>query len=91
MTHTTGHAVNTAGVACPTKEFRGRTLFVVPQHYAVCGKADQRLLPPNYLEAPKNAAVKSKILAKRATDKAVKAAQTAEKMTMQASRESKHS
>jgi hypothetical protein len=74
-TNTTGHAVNTAGVACPTKKFKGMTSWVVPQHCTICGKADQWHIPANCLEAPQNATLKAKILARRAADKAVKAAQ----------------
>ena len=55
--NTTGHAVNSAGVACPTHGFRGRTLFVVPQQGAIYNKIDQWHLPQSCLEAPQNVAL----------------------------------
>jgi hypothetical protein len=73
---TTGHAVDSAGMTCPTNKFRGRTSFVVPQHCTIYNKADHWHLPQNCIEAPHNAVIKVKILAKRAADKVVKAAQT---------------
>ena len=75
--NTTGHTVNSAGIACPMKKKFGRMSFVVPQHCAVCNKAEQWHLPQNCLEAPHNTTLKAKILTRRAADKAVKAAQTA--------------
>lgn len=36
----TVHALNLAGIAFPTNNFRGRTLFVVPQHCAICSRWD---------------------------------------------------
>ena len=39
--NTTGHVVSSTGAVCPINKSRGRTLFVVPQHFAIYDKADQ--------------------------------------------------
>ena len=75
--NTTGHTVNTAGVACPTRKSKlGNTVFVVPQDCSICGKT-QYHIPANCLDASQNAALKVKMKAKWTAEKAVKAAQSA--------------
>ena len=72
--NTMGHTVNTAGVACRTKKNKkGWTTWVVPQNCSICGKKAQWHIPTNCRKVPCNAALKTKILASRATDKAVEA------------------
>jgi hypothetical protein len=76
-TNTTGHMVNTAGVTYPTRKPKlGNTEFVVPQDCSVCNKT-QYHIPANCLDAPQNTALKAKVKAKCAEDKAVKAARVA--------------
>ena len=58
---TTGHALNSAGVACPTKKSKNskRMFFVTGQHCTHCGKDDQFHLPANCLSLPENAEKKA--------------------------------
>ena len=73
----TGHTLNTAGIACPTRTSKlGNKVFVTPQDCNICGK-NQYHIPANCLEAPQNAALKVKVKAKWAAAKALKEAQAA--------------
>ena len=73
----TGHTLNTAGIACPTRTSKaGNVVFVTSQDCNICGK-NQYHIPANCLEAPQNAALKVKMAAKWAAEKALKEAQAA--------------
>ena len=72
-----GYTLNTAGVAYPTRTSKlDNTVFVVPQDCNICSKI-QYHIPANCLEAPQNAAIKAKVKAKWAAEKALKEAQAA--------------
>jgi hypothetical protein len=73
----TGHTLNTAGIACPTRTSKaGNVVFVTSQDCNICGR-HQYHIPANCLEAPQNAALKVKMAAKWAAEKALKEAQAA--------------
>ena len=75
--YVTGNTLNTAGITCPTITSKlGKTVFVTPQDCNICGK-NQYHIPANCLEAPQNAAIKAKVKAKWAAEKALKEAQAA--------------
>lgn len=58
---TTGHALNTAGVACPTRiTKRGPTQFVTKQHCSHCAKTDYHL-PQDCFARPENAHKKAEL------------------------------
>ena len=74
ITGTTGHAVNSTGVACPTRMTkRGVMPFVNQQECSHCGKKDWHL-PQDYFSLPQNASKKAEFTASRRTRKRKRAA-----------------
>ena len=73
----TGHTLNSAGVACPTRTSKtGNVVFVTSQECSIYGK-NQYHIPANCLEAPQNAAIKARVAVRWAAEKVLKAAQVA--------------
>ena len=76
-TNTTSHTLNSAGITCLTRTPKaGNVVFVTSQDCSICGK-NQYHIPANCLKAPQNAAIKARVAAKWAAEKALKEAQAA--------------